>query len=40
MRLNYPALAKESYQAMLALEGSLKLDKTLKDLVKCTFHSK
>ena len=34
MRLNYSQHAIASYKAMLALEASLNLDSTLKDLVK------
>ena len=34
MRLHYAQYAPETYQAMLALEASLQLDNTLKDLVK------
>ena len=34
MRLNYSQHAIASYKAMLALEASLSLDTTLKDLVK------
>ena len=34
MRLHYSQYAPETYQAMLALEASLQLDNTLKDLVK------
>ncbi len=34
MRLNYSQHAIASYKAMLALEASLSLDSTLKDLVK------
>lgn len=34
MRANYPELAPESYKAMMALEGTLTLETTLKELVK------
>ena len=34
MRLHYSQYALESYKALLALEASLTLDSTLKDLVK------
>ena len=34
MRLHYPQHALASYKALLALEASLSLDTTLKDLVK------
>ena len=34
MRANYPELVPESYKAMMALEGTLTLETTLKELVK------
>ena len=45
MRANYSQLAPESFKAMMALEGTLTLDTTIKELVKlhisqingCTF---
>ena len=34
MRANYSQLAPESFKAMMALEGTLTLDTTIKELVK------
>lgn len=34
MRANYSQLAPESFKAMMALEGTLTLDTTIKELVQ------